>query len=61
MITEFIIDETIINVGSDYIWLWDAMEPKSREILAILQKYPLKKHAHNREIHFGLGEDTWPI
>ena len=27
----------------------------SKEILALLQKYPLKKHAHSREIYFGLG------
>ena len=25
-ITEFIIDETIIKVGSEYIWLWIAIE-----------------------------------
>jgi len=31
-ITEFIIDETIIKVGSEYIWLWIAIENDSREI-----------------------------
>jgi putative transposase len=34
-ITEFIIDETIIKVGSEYIWLWIAIENDSREILQI--------------------------
>ena len=30
-ITEFIIDETIIKVGSEYIWLWIAIENDNRE------------------------------
>ncbi len=34
-ITEFIIDETFIKVGSEYIWLWIAIENDSREILQI--------------------------
>ena len=34
-ITEFIIDETVIQVGSEYIWLWVAIESKIKEILAL--------------------------
>jgi len=34
-IDEFIIDETVIKVGSEVIWLWVAIEPKNKEILAI--------------------------
>ncbi|MGN6631353.1 MAG: hypothetical protein ACTHKP_03825, partial [Nitrososphaeraceae archaeon] len=34
-VTEFIIDETIIKVGSEYIWLWIAIENDNREILQI--------------------------
>src|SRR5215467_7228880 len=34
-ITEFLIDETIIKVGSEYIWLWIAIENDNREILQI--------------------------
>ena len=34
-ISEFIIDETLIKVGSEYIWLWVAIEPENREILAL--------------------------
>lgn len=34
-IAEYIIDETIIKVGSEYIWLWVAIEPKDKEILEI--------------------------
>jgi putative transposase len=34
-ISEFIIDETLIKVGSEYIGLWVAIEPKNKEILAL--------------------------
>jgi putative transposase len=34
-IAEFIIDETIIKVGSEYIWLWIAIEKDNRKILQI--------------------------
>jgi putative transposase len=33
-IDEFIVDETIIKVGSQHIWLWVAIEPKNGQILA---------------------------
>ena len=32
---EFIVDETTINIGSEYVWLWIAIEPKDKEILAL--------------------------
>jgi putative transposase len=34
-VSEFIIDETQIKVGSEYIWLWVAIEPKHKQILHI--------------------------
>ena len=34
-ITEFIVDETVIKVGSEYTWLWVAIEPKNSGILAL--------------------------
>jgi putative transposase len=34
-ISEFVIDETQIKVGSEYIWLWVAIEPTNRRILAL--------------------------
>ena len=34
-VTEFIIDVTIIKVGSEYIGLWIAIENNNREILKI--------------------------
>jgi len=34
-IDEYVIDETLIKAGSEYIWLWVAIEPKDKEILSI--------------------------
>ena len=34
-ISEFIVDETQIKVGSELIWLWVAIESESKEILGI--------------------------
>jgi putative transposase len=34
-ILEYIINDTIIKVGSEYIWLWIAIEPRRKEILGI--------------------------
>ena len=33
-ISEYIVDETIIKVGPEYIWLWVAIEPENGQILA---------------------------
>src|SRR5919202_4811595 len=32
-IDEFIIDETLIKIGSQYVWLWVAIEPNNKQIL----------------------------
>jgi len=34
-ISEFIVDETLVKVGSEHIWLWIAIEPKNKQILAL--------------------------
>ena len=34
-LSESIIDETLIKVGSDYVWLWVVIEPTNRTILGI--------------------------
>ena len=34
-IDEFIIDETLFKVGSEYVWLWVAIEPENKQILAL--------------------------
>ena len=25
--SEYVIDETVIKIGSEYIWVWDGIEP----------------------------------
>lgn len=34
-IDEYIIDETLIKVGSELIWFWIAIESENRQILAL--------------------------
>ena len=34
-ISEFIVDETLIKAGSEYTWLWVAIEPKNKQILSL--------------------------
>ncbi len=34
-IEEYIVDETLLKVGSAFVWLWVAIEPKNKEILAL--------------------------
>src|SRR5690606_21594800 len=34
-VLEYIVDETMLKVRSEYIWLWVAIEPKNRQILAL--------------------------
>ena len=34
-ITEFIVDETLIKVRSELIWLWVAIKPENKQILAL--------------------------
>ena len=34
-ISEYIVDETMLKIGSEYIWLWVAIDPKNKRILAL--------------------------
>ena len=34
-IEEYIVDETLIKVGPELVWLWVAIEPENRRILAL--------------------------
>jgi putative transposase len=34
-ISAYVIDETVIIVGSEFIWVWVAIEPESKEILGM--------------------------
>ena len=39
-VSEFIIDETLLKVGENYVWLWIAIEPIDKIVLGILDFYP---------------------
>jgi len=60
-ILEFIVDETIIKVGSEYIWLWITIEPKNKEILAVFlaKNIKEKKHADSRKVSLRRSQDSW--
>ena len=34
-IEDYVVDETLIKVGSELVWLWVAIEPENRQILAL--------------------------
>lgn len=34
-VTAFIIDETMLQIGSDYAWLWVAIEPVHKQVLGV--------------------------
>ncbi len=34
-VSEFVVDETLLKVGSEYIWLWVAIESETSQILAL--------------------------
>ena len=34
-VSEYIVDETMLKVNSEYIWLWVAIEPENKQILAL--------------------------
>ena len=34
-ILEYIVDETLIKIGSEYIWIWVAIESENKQILAV--------------------------
>jgi putative transposase len=34
-VSEFIVDETLLKVGSEYIWLWVTIKSETRQILAL--------------------------
>jgi len=34
-VSMYIVDETMLKVGAEYIWLWIAIEPENKQILAL--------------------------
>ena len=52
-VSGYVVDETLVKTGSELVWIWVAIEPKSRLILA-LSISKEKEHAHCRKI------PVWP-
>jgi putative transposase len=71
-ILEYVIDETLIKVGSEFIWLWIAIEPgnkkilgcdisKERNMFVAMEKFiaGLTKVITNILISFNRDDGTW--
>jgi putative transposase len=57
-IGEYMVDGTLLKVGPEYIWLWVAIEPENRQILALsvsLERNMLmaERFPSNVVIHYG--------
>ncbi len=57
-ILEYIIDETLIKVGLNYVWIWVAIEPENRQILA-LSTSKERNNAYRRKIHRRPSKESW--
>jgi putative transposase len=49
-VSEYIVDETMLKVGSEYIWLWIAIEPENKQILALYIYQKREKHVCSRTL-----------
>jgi putative transposase len=56
-IEEYIVDETLIKVGSELVWLWVAIEPENRQILALSISNERNMLIAERFLRF--GQDSW--
>ena len=52
-ISEYIVDETLLKVGSEYVWLWVAIEPENRNILTL--------YIYQRKETYSLQRDLFQI
>ena len=68
-VSEYIVDETMLKVGSENIWLWIAIEPENKQILALyvskernmfVAEHFLSDVIHNYGIHpVSTDAGTW--
>ncbi len=58
-ISEYIVDETMIKVGSEFIWLWVAIEPKDKEILAL--SISKERNMFVAEVYRRFSQDSWKV
>jgi putative transposase len=56
-IKEYTVDETLIKVGSELVWLWVAIEPENRQILALSISNERTMLIAERFLRF--GQDSW--
>jgi hypothetical protein len=51
----------MLKVGSDYMWLWVALEPENRQILALLLKISKERNMFfvQRFIACWFSQSTW--
>ena len=57
-VAEFIVDETIVKAGSEYVWLWVAIEPKYKAILVLNISKKKNMFVAERFVA-GLGQGSW--
>ena len=69
-VSEYIVDETMLKVGSEYIWLWIAIEPENKQILALyvskernmfVAEHFLSEVVHNYGIHPMFQQRWWNL
>lgn len=56
-IFEFIIDETMLKVGSEYIWLWIAIESTHKEILGL--SISKERNMFVAEVYCRFSQGSW--
>src|SRR6478735_12487688 len=54
-VLEYVIDETVIKIGSELIWLWVAIENTKKRILRMSISKERKKHVCCRTIYCRFG------
>ena len=57
-ISEFIVDETLLKVGLEFIRLWVAIEPNNKQILT-LSIFKGKQHAYCWKFFVRCSKDLW--
>ena len=58
-ISEYIVDETLLKVGSEYVWLWVGCYLARKQEYSNTIYIKGKKHTHCREIYFRSSEGSW--
>jgi hypothetical protein len=54
---KFIIDGTVVKVGSEIDWMWIAIESKNKEI--VLLYYQGGEYVSGRRVYCGFSQNLW--